>query len=116
MWPNTAIAMHQVTADIPPSFMDSYIAYGRYPLCFQAPEHTLHRGIVPTVSTTTHALAHAVTPEPLTKLPATILRSLIRVKQKIFRLAALLVSHIQRLDHQFCIRFPDSTRPTTRRA
>ena len=95
--------MHQVIIDVAVRFLSSHVAHSRYPFSFQAAEHTFHRRIVPTVPTTAHALAHAITPEPLTKLAAAILRALIRVKQKPLRPATLFVSHVQRLDDQIRI-------------
>ena len=62
--------MHQVMADASVRFLGRHVARGRYPFSFQAAKHALHRRIIPAVSTTAHALAHAVTPEPLTKLTA----------------------------------------------
>ena len=75
------VVMHQVLADISLSLLGSYVASGRYPLCFQAAKYPFHRRIIPAVSSATHALAHAVTPQPLAKVAAALLRPLIRVKQ-----------------------------------
>lgn len=90
--------------DVAVRFLSSHVAHSRYPFSFQAAEHTLHRRIVSTVPTTVHALAHAITPEPLTELAASILRALIRVKQKPLRPATLFVSHVHRPDDQIRIR------------
>ena len=75
------VVMHQVLADISLSLLAGHVPSGRYPLCFQAAKYPFHRRIIPAVSSATHALAHAVTPQPLAKVAAAILRSLIRVKQ-----------------------------------
>ena len=63
-----------------------------------------HRGVVPTISLATHALAHAVAPRSLAELTAAILRSLVGVEQYSLRFATLFVSHVQRFDHQVSIR------------
>lgn len=101
---NPVVPMHQVMTDVAVRFLSCHVAHGRYPFSFQAAKHTLHRRVIPAVSTTAHALAHAVTPESLAKLATAILRALIRAKQKPLRLATLLVSHVQRLDDQIRIR------------
>jgi hypothetical protein len=61
-------------------FLSRSVARGRYPFCFQAAEHALHRRVVPAISPPAHALAHAITPQPLAKESACILRSLVRVE------------------------------------
>ena len=90
--------------DIPLSLLDRRVAHGRYPLGFQAPEHPLHRRIIPTISSPAHALTHAISPKALTKTPASILRALVGVEQQTLRLPSLLVSHVQGLDDQVRIR------------
>lgn len=90
--------------DVSLSLLGRHVAHSRYPLSFHAPEHTLHRRIIPAVATTIHALAYAISPKPLAKLSAAALGALILVKQQALRLAALFVGHIQRLDHQISIR------------
>jgi len=57
--------MHQIMADVSLHFLG--------PFSFKTSEHSFHRSVVPAVSTTTHALAHAVTPEPLAKLSVAML-------------------------------------------
>ncbi len=80
MRPNPVVAMHQKMADIALCFLRSSIAHGRYPFCFQAAKYALHWCVIPAVSSSTHALAHAVSPQPLAKESACILRSLVRVE------------------------------------
>ena len=101
---NPVAVMHQILADVSLSVLAGHVASVRYPLCFQAAKHPFLRRIIPAVFSAIHALAHAVTPQPLAKVAAAILRSLIRVKQYPLRLATLLVSHLQRFDHEVCIR------------
>lgn len=95
--------MDQVVTDVSVRFLFRHVAHGRYPFSFQAAKHALHRRIIPTVSTTAHALAQAVKYEPLAKLAAAILQALIRVKQQSLGPATLFISHAQRLDHQLGI-------------
>jgi hypothetical protein len=59
--------MHQKMTDIPLGLLGHSVSRGRYPFGFQAPEHALHRRVVPAISPATHALTHAIAPEPLTK-------------------------------------------------
>lgn len=91
--------------DVSVRFLSPHVAHGRYPFSFQTAKHALHRRVIPTVSTTAHALEHAVTPQPLAKLTTAVLRALIRVKQQSLRPATLLVSHVQSFDHQVRVRF-----------
>ncbi|RMU96004.1 hypothetical protein ALP20_200025 [Pseudomonas coronafaciens pv. coronafaciens] len=91
--------------NIPLCLLGRHVAHGGYPLGFQAAEYTLHRRVVVAITSATHALAHAISPKPLAKLSATVLGALVRMKQQALRLAALLISHVQRLDHQVRIRF-----------
>jgi hypothetical protein len=81
-------------ADIPLSLLDRRVAHGRYPLGFQAPEHPLHRRIIPTISSPAHALTHAISPKALAKTPASIVRALVGVEQQTLRLPSLLVSDL----------------------
>ena len=69
---NPVVVMHQVLADVSLSLLAVHVASGRYPLCFQAAKYPFHRRI-PAVSSATHAMAHAVTPQPLAKVAAAIL-------------------------------------------
>lgn len=90
--------------DVSLRFLGRYVANGWYPLSFQTAEYTLHRRVVAAITSATHALAYTVSPKPLTKLSTPILGALIGVKQQALRLAALLIDHVQRLDHQVRIR------------
>lgn len=65
---------------------------------------TRQRRIIPAVSSTTHALAHAVTPEPLATLATAVLRALVGMEPQPLRPATLLASHVQRLDQQVRVR------------
>lgn len=84
--------------DIPLSLLDRHVAHGRYPLSFHAAEYTLHRRVVVAITPAAHALAYAVSPKPLAKLSAPVLDALVGMKQQALRLAALLISHVQRLE------------------
>jgi len=46
--------------DVSVRFVSRHVAHTRYPFSFQTAKHALYWRIIPTVSTTTHALAHAV--------------------------------------------------------
>ncbi|SFO82643.1 hypothetical protein SAMN03159304_05215 [Pseudomonas sp. NFACC24-1] len=104
VWRNPVVTMHQIMTEIPLSLLGRHVAHGRYPLSFQTAEYTLHRRVVVAITSATHALAYAVSPKPLAKLSAPILGAQIEVKQQALRLAALLISDVQRLDHQVRIR------------
>ncbi len=106
VWPDPVVPMHQIMTDVSVCFLSRHVANGRYPFGFQASKDTLHRRVVIAVAPATHALAHAVQPESLVKLAAAILRNLIRMEQQPLMFAALLMSHVQGLDHQICVRFP----------
>ena len=92
------VMIHQVLANVSLSLLSGQVARDRYPLCFQAAKHPLHRRIIPAVASAAHALAHAVAPQSLAELTATILRSLIGVKQQPLGLSTLFVRHVQRPD------------------
>lgn len=73
--------MHQVMTDVPLRLSCSRVACRRYPFCLQAVKQTLHRGIVPAVAASTHALLHPVAPQPLSEQTTDILAALIRVER-----------------------------------
>lgn len=65
------VMIHQVLANVSLSLLSGQVARDRYPLCFQAAKHPLHRRIIPAVASAAHALAHAVAPQSLAELTAT---------------------------------------------
>src|SRR5690606_4103471 len=103
MWPQPVIAMHQVMADVPLRLSGSHVACRRYPFCFQAAKQPLHRSVVPAVAASTHALLHAVAPQPLPEQAAGVLAALVGVKHHLLRPTALLMGHIKRTGSQLRI-------------
>lgn len=104
MWSPPVVVIHQVVADIPFRFPQTHVTRRRKPLRLQTPEQPLHRRIVPAVATPTHALGHAITPQPLPKYPAAVLAALVGVKQHARRAAPLLIRYVERFHGQFSIR------------
>lgn len=97
--PLPVVALHQKTTNILLSQRHAHVPHCRYPLCFQAAKQTFHRGVVVTVSASTHALLESITPQALAKAPASVLAALIAVEQHVLR-AATLLCHTQSLDDQ----------------
>ncbi|MCY1367800.1 hypothetical protein D9M69_547480 [compost metagenome] len=57
------------------------VTRSRYPFGFEAPEETLHRGVVPAIAATTHAVADSMPPEQLSKFLTAVVAALVGVKQ-----------------------------------
>lgn len=77
------VHIHKVSVQINPRNTDvpsNVSAAQWHPFRFQTSEHSLHRAIVPAVSSATYAPAHLVTPQPLFVLPRTALAALVGVK------------------------------------
>lgn len=104
------VVIHQVVADIPLGFPQAHVPRGRKPFRLEAPEQPLHRRVIPAVATPTHALGHAIAPQPLPKYPAAVLAALVGVKQHARRAAPLLIRHVERFHDQLSIR-PAGHRP-----
>lgn len=59
----------------------SWYSHALHPLCFQAFEETLHKRVIPVVTTATHALL--VAPQHLAELNAGVRAALIRGKHQL---------------------------------
>lgn len=97
------VVPHEVTADILLGRCLRHIAHRRHPLGFQATKQSLHRCVVMAISSSAHALRHAIAPKSLAKTTAGILATLVAVKQKPARSAAHFVGLVERLDNQVCV-------------
>lgn len=115
MWTPPVVVIHQVITDIPFRLPHAHISHSRNPLRFKTSEQPLHRGVIPTVATPTHALGHAIAPQSLPKCPAAISAALVGVKQYTRWATSLLIGHLQRFDCQLCTGLSDIAQPTTRR-
>ena len=58
-----------------------------HPFCFKAPKETLHRRIIPTITTTTHTLCQLVLREEYAVIFRRILHPLVRIHRHTFWVA-----------------------------
>ena len=80
------------------------IAVLRHPLRFQTSEKTLHRCVIPAVSTAAHALLDPLAPQHVAKLDAGVMAALIEVKHQLLWAFTRLKGHTQGARRELRIR------------
>ena len=88
-----------------PSFSNILITALWHPFCFKAPEEALSWRVVPTVTFSAHTLRPALTTcHGFSKLLASVMGSLVRMKQHTTRLEPSVIRHLQRFSGQHAVR------------
>ncbi len=75
------VVIHQVIIDILLHFPQAHVSHNREPFRFKTSELSFYRGVIPAVTTKTHALEYAITTQPLPKYLAAILATLDVIKK-----------------------------------